>query len=235
MDRAHALVDPHNRYVLWWNARCGCTSAKAWYLKALGFSLGPLADRTLGVPILGASIHDVVDKLAPRIPFPHDSLATIEAAIVRNPFARLVSHFQGFIGRHPGAPHVLNLKSPQQAYNTFREFVKIICDTPNCFLEQHVALQTDAWKTRSPTLIRLEEIDKEWAYWLVRVRMHPDMFPKQNCRMPGPETSKPLADVPMEALAEYNGSFPPWRNYYDKHLLHSVRLKYAPDFQQLPY
>jgi hypothetical protein len=136
-----AVVSERHDFVLFYSPKCGCGTAKLWFLATEGIGTDP------GRPnrIAGMTVHQYIrtewrrfspSRLGYRLGH-HKSII-----VVRNPWRRLVSYYCDKVLRRNFLRIDLRTKELPPAETTFEELVRWVCRVPDKHLEPHVRPQT---------------------------------------------------------------------------------------------
>ena len=222
MDTARSLVSVEHKFVLWWHQKAACTTLRAWFAQVLGHEV----DWTFGPQVNGRSIH----ALPMPIYAPKQHGGYYHFTVVRNPRARLVSHYRQQIVQ-PGYTTNGERTHHQQAYSSFRDFVGIVCTTPPERLDQHVAPQWPVVEgVKLDAVVHLEQMEAEWAPVVAKLGVdHIPLRPVNLHRYTEPVEC--CADWRPEQFLD-EGLRPPWECYYDDTLLAITQIPFAEDLER---
>ncbi len=225
----NSLVNEECGFVLWWHAKAGCTSLKAWYLETMG---EPVPDE-LRSPIISQdlSVHQACDDMPRYEAEKHAKL--IHFTVVRNPFSRLVSHFRQQVSAGPLGLLDIDKTLQQQRYDSFRQFVGVVCGTPEHRMESHIMPYSRVLRgVCLHAILPLEKID-DGCGWLALMRALelPQKYLAWRMRTPHTDDTAFCGDWPSERFRE-DYSRPAWPCYYDDTLRQQVKEKYHDDFER---
>jgi len=210
-----SLVCEQYRFVLWWHPKAACSSLKKWFYLVENNGKSPPSD--IHVYYNRHAVKYRCDKYGGFFHF----------TVVRHPLARLVSHYRQQI-RAPAFNLDLSRPRIQQAYSSFREFIGIVCSTPDERLNAHVAPQWPA----------IEDVEMDAIYRLENISRHCPLLSGAGVPEYGlPEGSLPQVNID-ECCADWREEQfrqsdirPRWQHYYDETLRSLVRFRFSSDFK----
>ena len=140
------LVSHKHRFILFTNAKCGCGTAKEWFL----YIHNIIEDQHISSGVddyLGKSVHDFIRD--PKTRFCATEKGVLQLAphtkiiVVRNPWKRIVSFYTDKILIPAHWLPALNVLTKENYSKdiTFREFVHSIEQIPDSALERHLQSQ----------------------------------------------------------------------------------------------
>jgi len=224
MDISRSLVSVEHEFVLWWHHKAACTLMKTWFATLLGMDV----QYNPGPEVNHQSVHNLT--------FPRYN-ATLHRGyyhftVVRNPRARLAS-----IYRQQVSKPVFNVDSSRplirQTYSSFREFIGVVCSTPEDRLEVHRAPLWPVMKdVPLDAVVHVERLETEWPPVAKRIGVDHIPLPELpiEWHMPKTEIAECCADWPAERFIE-TGLRPPWKSYYDDTLRAITQFKFAEDLE----
>ncbi len=236
MHPGRSFVNEQRRFVMWTHPKCASTSLKSWFGKTLGYRVAPNEN---GVwcfwrgPLPADPDDHTVHQMAGSFPHyrPEIHLDFFHFTVVRNPLARLVSHYRQEADFAPSPAYNLILNKPpeEQRYDTFRQFAEIILGTPPEDLNPHVAPLSPSLEGAPLTrTLRLEEIDAEWPPLMRQLGLPDD--PLVN-RWPRNRLRGCCVDWPQERFFQA-GLRPDWQDYYDPPLRKAVCDCFREDLER---
>ncbi len=231
MDTTLSLVSTEHKFVLWWHHKSACTLMKGWFAAVLGldFTWNEYGGGRVG----GESVHQL-----PGMAFHYDNdkhQGFYHFTVVRNPRARLVSQYRQCIDEtDPRFNSDTGRPPDRQSYDSFREFVGIVCSTPSERLEYHVALQWPPVEgVPLDAVVHLESIDAEWPAIVERIGLAHVPLPEvpDSYRKPRTADVDCCADWTKEQFTE-SKLYPPWECFFDDTLTAITQVTFAKDLEQ---
>jgi len=247
----YSLINHKYKFVCFWNAKCGCTAVKGWFLSTLGILdklkyLLNVVRRGRFLQFLKhgyvVQIHNFFGYDKGRFSIKRDELDKkydnyYKFIVVRNPWRRLVSYYADKIVIQKSLDVcVVNTKTREKATNlTFRQLIKLIEKTSDNFLEAHI----------QPQALGIEYIDFDY---IVKVEnINTDMqkvcddlkLPFKGIKNPNPiKYIEPLDKVTVCDLLPESFDIhriPTYEVFYDEELKKIAANKYKKDIKHFSY
>ncbi len=231
----YPLVNREKKFVVFWNAKAGCTAVKRWYLNTIGLdykSLNPHKylvshPRYGGSPLFYATRQQLDDEYKNYFKF----------IVCRNPWARLVSYYKNKkiqVGwKNKTWPIDIRMKDLNSEHFSFRDLVNFVDKTPDVFLEQHLRSQTsDLGGIRFDAIVKLERFEDEMNKVCDWLGVQERNFENTNKNLVT-FNEKECCDMKP---SEFGDDFmPSYESFYDDELKKIVANKFKSDIMYFDY
>ncbi len=230
----HPLVDHNRRFILFWNAKCGCSSLKDMFLRVV---------RSADYSGFDGDVH----ALHRQVGYQHGPFTCTRASVadelssyfkwivVRNPWRRLASFFtdKSIFG---GATEVDRAKQIDSRGLTFRELVRVMAPLKSRELQHHLEPQNLGLEdVEFDKVVRLEQTSPAISEIGGQLGL-PDLELRQINVARNRVTavgSEFLGDRPASSFAD--GPTPSWKQLYDDELIEAAARIYADDIERFGY
>ena len=230
MNVHQALVNTDKQFVLWWHAKCACTSLKCCVAQTVGKEVTWLNanQASAGWGCEGTLIHATMLR-DPAYEYEYFK-DFFNFTVVRNPFARIVSHFRQQIKAKPEFNTLQRFPVKWQKYKTFRDFIQLILRATDGQLEHHVATYSHAMKgVTLHQVLKIPIPDRELATLFRQLGTESSTLRLTNTTT-YTGVSECCADWPLDRFVTTRLS-PSWECYYDQKLIDLVAWRYREDLQ----
>ena len=229
----HPLVDHERRQIIFWNAKCGCSSVKDMFLRLVRGSdyAGFRSISALHVEVgyrngpYACAEEDVSGPLADYFKW----------IVVRNPWRRLSSFF-GDKSVGGEVSEVDKAKAWDSRGLTFRQLVERVASLPAGELQHHLEPQALGIEDiEFDEVVKLEQSSAAITEIGVRVGITDLVLPRIHVARNGPAAAgtKFLGDEPATSFVDR--PTPHWRQLYDDELVEMVGQVYAADTERFGY
>tara|TARA_R100000655_G_scaffold104249_1_gene151313 strand:- start:334 stop:1050 length:717 start_codon:yes stop_codon:yes gene_type:complete len=231
----YPLVNRNKKFIVFWNAKAGCTAVKRWYINTIGLdyeNLNPhkfLASypRHGGVGEFYATRDQVDDEYSDYFKF----------IVCRNPWSRLVSYYKNKkiqVGwKNKTWPIDIRVRDTNSEDFSFKDLVYFIDKTPDLYLEQHIRSQTsDLEGIRFDAVVKLENFESQMNLICDYLKIEQRNFENTN-KNTVTKSGRPCFDM---RPGEFSDSFmPSYHYFYDDELKTMIANKFKTDIKYFKY
>lgn len=225
------LVNDKKKFVVFWNAKAGCSTVKRWYLNTLGIDTEELnVHKFLDTAQFAMNKHNTyVEKKIKE-----ENYYTF--IVCRNPWKRIVSYYKNkkiLMGHKnrtwPIDTRVRDLNSENY---TFKDLVLSVYKTPDMFLEEHLQSQMYGLDNIDfDKIVKLEHFESG----MIEVCKHLDIkernFKNKN-KSPVTSYEKKVFNIEPK---EFKSNLPSYEMFYNDTLKKIVTKKFKKDIDFFDY
>jgi|TARA_R110000824_G_scaffold81370_1_gene204553 hypothetical protein len=222
------LINKDKNFIVFWNAKAGCSAVKRWYLGTVDIdpnSVSPhkfLASRQsmLTAPEIKTSYSDYYKFI-----------------VCRNPWRRIVSYYKNkkvaVWWKNKTWPIDVRINNTNSEDFSFRDLVTFVCKTPDHFLEQHIQSQTSGLdNVKFDKIVKLEDYSRQMNLVCDELGIDHRDFSNPNKTLETDNKSL-VCDVRPK---EFNGNnMPSYECFYDEELRQMVAEKFKNDIKYFNY
>tara|TARA_A100001515_G_C4585206_1_gene214251 strand:+ start:298 stop:993 length:696 start_codon:yes stop_codon:yes gene_type:complete len=223
------LINDDKKFVVFWNAKAGCTAVKRWYLSTVGID-----PDTVNPHKFLASKQSYFNQFEVKRRLESDYYTFI---VARNPWKRIVSYYKNKkveVGwKNTTWPIDVRIRDMNSENFSFRDLVEFVCKTPDNYLEQHLQSQTSQLDgVRFDNIVRLENYKNGMEKVCDILDISQRDFRNTN-KSKVTSNKELVCDLRPSDFSEDN--MPTYECFYDEELKNKVAKKFAKDIQFFNY
>jgi hypothetical protein len=231
----YPLVNREKKFIVFWNAKAGCTAVKRWYLNTIGLdykNLNPhkhlISHPTYGGdPRFYANRQQLFGEFRNYYKF----------IVCRNPWARIVSYYKNKkiqVGwKNKTWPIDIRIRDLNSENFTFEELVKFVDKTPDPYLEQHLKSQTsDLGGIEFHKIVKLENFSEDMGSICDLLKINQRNFENTNKNL---LTTGGITCYNMKPNEFSDKFMPSYKNFYNDELKEIVNNKFKYDVEFFNY
>lgn len=231
----YPLVNKEKKFVVFWNAKAGCSAVKRWYLNTIGLDYEKLNPHKFlmshprygGVPEYYSNREELDGKYKDYYKF----------IVARNPWSRLVSYYKNKkiqVGwKNKTWPIDIRIKNLNTENITFRQLVYFVSKTPDEFLEQHIRSQTsDLHGIEFDYIVKLENFEKDMNHVCNILGISQRNFENKNKNIITGNAHQCYDMKPKEFSEDF---MPSYEYFYNEQLKRLVSEKFENDINFFNY
>lgn len=225
------LVNDDKKFVVFWNAKAGCSAVKRWYLNSMGIDTKDVnVHKFLNTPQFAMNKNNYLVEYKIK----KENYYTF--IVCRNPWKRIVSYYKNkkvMMGhKNKTWPIDTRIRDFNSENLSFRELVYHVYKTPDHFLEEHLQSQMyGLGDVKFDKVVRLENFNKDMTEVCDFLKIENRDFRNTN-KSPITEFDKLVCDLKPN---EFKNNLPPYQMFYDDKLKKIVEKKFKRDIEFFNY
>jgi len=222
------LVNDEKKFIVFWNAKAGCTAVKRWYLGTIGIDPDTVnPHKFLAARASRLSSADIQENYKDYYKF----------IVCRNPWKRIVSYYKNKkvdVGwKNKTWPIDTRITGMNTESFTFKEIVDFVCSTPDLFLEQHVRSQTSEINDiKFDKIVKLENFSRDMTEVCDTLNIEYRNFSNPNKTR---ETTNKIEAFNLRPSEFSELNMPSYECFYDDDLKSMIADKFKNDIEYFDY